>query len=43
MNQTKTAVIISIVWVVMLGVLIFLNRDKFGTKKVVEPAPEVQE
>ena len=28
MNQTKTAVIISIVCVVMLGVLIFLNRDK---------------
>ncbi len=28
MNQIKTAVIISIVCVVMLGVLIFLNRDK---------------
>lgn len=36
MNQTKTAVIISIVCVVMLGVLIFLNRDKFSTKT---PAP----
>lgn len=42
MNQTKTAVIISIVCVVMLGVLIFLNRDKFATKKTVEPV-EAQE
>ena len=42
MNQTKTAVIISIVCVVMLGVLIFLNRDKFSTKTPV-PAEPVQE
>ncbi len=28
MNQTKTAVIIGIVCVVLLGVLVFLNRDK---------------
>ena len=43
MNQTKTAVIIGIVCVVLLGVLVFLNRDKFATKKAVEPAAEVQE
>lgn len=43
MNQTKTAVIIGIVCVVLLGVLVFLNRDKFATKKAVEPAVEVQE
>lgn len=42
MNQTKTAVIIGIVCVVLLGVLIFLNRDKFSTKAPVEDAP-VQE
>ena len=42
MNQTKTAVIISIVCVVMLGVLIFLNRDKFSTKTPA-PAKPVQE
>lgn len=43
MNQTKTAVIIGIVCVVLLGVLVFLNRDKFATKKAIEPAAEVQE
>ena len=43
MNQTKTAVIIGIVCVVLLGVLVFLNRDKFATKKAIEPAEEVQE
>lgn len=43
MNQTKTAVIIGIVCVVLLGVLVFLNRDKFATKNAVEPAAEVQE
>lgn len=36
MNQIKTAVIISIVCVVMLGVLIFLNRDKFGSKETTK-------
>lgn len=43
MNQTKTAVIIGIVCVVLLGVLVFLNRDKFATKKAVDPTAEVQE
>lgn len=38
MNQTKTAVIIGIVTVVLLGVLIFLNRDKFISKKEEAPA-----
>lgn len=43
MNQTKTAVIIGIVCVVLLGVLVFLNRDKFAAKKAIEPVAEVQE
>lgn len=34
MNQTKTAVIIGIVTVALLGVVIYLNRDKFGKKEV---------
>lgn len=41
MNQTKTAVIIGIVCVVLLGVLVFLNRDKFSTKPAdAEPVQE---
>lgn len=31
MNKVSTAVIVGIVGVVMLGVLIYLNRDKFHT------------
>lgn len=33
MNKISTSVIIGIVCVVLLGVLVYLNRDKFGTKK----------
>ncbi len=41
MNQTKTAVIIGIISVVMLGVIIYLNRDKFGSKEqATSPAAE---
>lgn len=41
MDKTKTAVIIGIISVVMLGVIIYLNRDKFGSKKAVAaPAAE---
>lgn len=32
MNKVSTAVIIGIVIVVMLGVVIYLNRDKFHTQ-----------
>lgn len=32
MNQTKTAVIIGIVCVVMLGALLYANRDKFSSQ-----------
>ncbi len=41
MNQTKTAVIIGIVCVVMLGVLIYANKDKFtaSTNKVAVQDP----
>ena len=40
MNQVKTTVIIGGVLVLMVGVLIFLNRDKFSFKKSEEPALE---
>lgn len=40
MNQTKTAVIIGIITVVLLGVVIYLNRDKFGSKKEVATPAE---
>lgn len=36
MNQTKTAVIIGIVCVVLLGALLYANRDKFSSAKSVE-------
>lgn len=36
MNQTKTAVIIGIVCVVLLGALLYANRDKFSSEKSVE-------
>ena len=39
MNQIKTAVIIGMITVVMLGVVIYLNRDKFGKKKEVAAVP----
>lgn len=39
MNQIKTAVIIGIITVVMLGVVIYLNRDKFGKKAEAAAAP----
>lgn len=32
MNQTKTAVIIGIVCVAMLGALLYANRDKFSSQ-----------
>lgn len=38
MNKVSTTVIIGIVCVAMLGVVIFLQRDKFHTsKKETEP------
>ena len=33
MQKVSTAVIIGIVCVALLGTLVYLNRDKFGTKK----------
>ncbi|MDD3405938.1 MAG: hypothetical protein PHH23_06705 [Paludibacteraceae bacterium] len=36
MNSTKTAVIIGIVAVVLLGAVLYALRDKFTTKKTVE-------
>lgn len=38
MQKVSTAVIIGIVCVAMLGVLVYLNRDKF-TSKSVSAAP----
>ncbi len=38
MQKVSTAVIIGIVCVAMLGVLVYLNRDKFASKKE-EKAP----
>lgn len=41
MNKVSTTVVIGIVCVAMLGVVIFLQRDKFHTsKKEVEAAEE---
>ena len=40
MNNIKTTVIICGVLVVMVGILIFLNRDKFSFAKAAEPAVE---
>ena len=39
MNKISTSVIIGIVCVVLLGVLVYLNRDKFGTKKATADVP----
>lgn len=39
MNKISTSVIIGIVCVALLGVLVYLNRDKFGTKKAPADAP----
>ena len=39
MNKISTSVIIGIVCVVLLGVLVYLNRDKFGTKKAPADVP----
>lgn len=36
MNQTKTAVIISIITLVMVGVVIYALRDNFSSKKAVD-------
>ena len=45
MNQTKTAVIIGIVSVAMLGVIIYLLRDNFSKKVELtdEGAPQSEE
>jgi uncharacterized integral membrane protein len=41
MNKISTAVIVGIVCVVLLGVLIFLNRDKFhSSDNAAEAAAE---
>lgn len=40
MDKVKTTVIIGGVLVLMVGVLIFLNRDKFSFSKSAEPAVE---
>ena len=39
MNKISTSVIIGIVCVVLLALLVYLNRDKFGTKKAPADAP----
>lgn len=36
MNQTKTAVIISIITLVMVGVVIYALRDNFSNKKATD-------
>ena len=33
MDKTKTAVILGIIAIAMLGIIIWLNRDKFGSKE----------
>ncbi len=43
MDKTKTAVILSIVIIVLLGVVIFLNRDKFVSSPAAEVAPAAEE
>ena len=43
MKKISTAVIIGIVCVVMLGIVIWLNRDKFSKEKpAVSPEPSVE-
>lgn len=42
MDKIKTNTILTIVLAVMVGVVIYLNRDKFGSK-AVEPAKSEQE
>ncbi len=39
MNKISTSVITGIVCVVLLALLVYLNRDKFGTKKAPADAP----
>ncbi len=41
MDKTKTAVIIGIVTVILLGVVIYLNRDKFGSQKSDDKSEQV--
>ena len=36
MNQTKTAVILSIITLVMVGAVIYALRDQFKSKEVAE-------
>ena len=43
MNNVKTVVIIGGVLVLMVGVLIFLNREKFTFKKQAEVEPAAEE
>lgn len=43
MNKISTTVIISSVCVVMLGVIIWLNRDKFGKKSLASSNPGAEE
>lgn len=43
MQKVSTAVIIGIVCVLGLGFLIYLNRDKIGSKKEVAAAAPAQE
>lgn len=40
MQKVSTAVIIGIVCVILLGTLVFLNRDKFASLKADAPAGE---
>jgi predicted membrane channel-forming protein YqfA (hemolysin III family) len=43
MNNVKTTVIICGVLVLMVGVLIYLNRDKFSLKHEAVKEPAVEE
>lgn len=40
MQKVSTTVILGIVCVVLLGVLVYLNRDKFTSQEVAAPAGE---
>lgn len=42
MNKVSTAVIIGIVCVVLLGVLVYLNRDRFRPATAVSAAEEAK-
>lgn len=41
MNQTKTAVVLSIITLVMVGVVIYALRDNFSSKKETAVAAPV--